>query len=90
MLNFTKAIAIVALASFTDATYLSGEVKTLKTCTYEKFVAKMRAPNKLGACTSFFTYWDGPKCYAERWNKIDVEIVPISEDTFKRDTLLQS
>ena len=84
MINFTKAIAMVALASLADAAYLSGEVKTIETFKYGKFVAKIKAPNKLGTCTSFFTYWNGPKWYPERWNEIDFEIVPsISADSLK-------
>ena len=55
---------------------MSGEIRTIETFKYGKFVAKIKAPNKLGTCTSFFTYWNGPKWYAERWNEIDFEIVP--------------
>ena len=76
MINFTSAIAMLALAGYADATYLSGEVKTIESFQYGKFVAKIKAPNKLGTCTSFFTYWDGPKWFPEKWNEIDVEIVP--------------
>ena len=28
-----------------------------------------------------FTYWDGPKWYPERWNEIDIEIVPSVEQS---------
>ena len=82
MINFTSAIAMVAIASYAEAmSYLSGEVKTLDTFDYGKFVAKIKAPNKLGTCTSFFTYWDGPKWFPERWNEIDIEIVPSVEQS---------
>ena len=55
---------------------MSGEIRTIETFKYGKFVAKIKAPNKLGTCTSFFTYWNGPKWFAEAWNEIDFEIVP--------------
>ena len=36
----------------------------------------MKAPNKKGTVSSFFTYWDGPDFVPEEWNELDVEIVP--------------
>ena len=30
----------------------------------------------MGTCTSFFTYWNGPKWTPQKWNEIDFEIVP--------------
>ena len=82
MFNFTSAVAMMALAASADAmNYMSGEVKTLETFQYGKFVAKIKAPNKLGTCTSMFTYWDGPKWFPERWNEIDIEIVPSVQDS---------
>ena len=53
------ALALVALAGFADASsYKSGEIKTVETFKYGKFVAKIKAPNKPGTCTSFLTYWN--------------------------------
>ena len=36
----------------------------------------MRAPNRLGTVSSFFTYWNGPNFYTGGWNELDIEIVP--------------
>ena len=80
MFNFRSAVAMMALAASADAmNYLSGEVKTLETFQYGKFVAKIKAPNKLGTCTSLFTYWDGPDFVPGGWNELDIEIVPSVE-----------
>lgn len=41
----------------------------------------MKAPNKKGTVSSFFTYWNGPDFYPGGWNELDVEIVPsVSEN----------
>ena len=59
----------------------SGEVMTHETYKYGKFIAKIKGDDKLGTCTSFFTFWKGDN--QERWNRggwseIDVELVPSS------------
>ena len=37
----------------------SGEVMTHETFQYGKFIAKIKGDDKLGTCTSFFTFWKG-------------------------------
>ena len=39
----------------------------------------MKAPDRKGTVSSFFTYWDGPGFYQGGWNELDVEIVPSVE-----------
>ena len=64
------------IASAMAADNISGEIKTLKTYTYGKFITRMQAPDANGTVSSFFTFWDGPEWYDGGWNEIDVEIVP--------------
>ena len=35
----------------------------------------------MGTCTSFFTFFEGPKWAPEKWNEIDFDIVPSVEGT---------
>jgi len=39
----------------------------------------MKAPDKMGTVSSFFTYWDGPHFKPSEWNELDIEIVPSVE-----------
>jgi endoglucanase len=58
---------------------MSGEVKTKETFTYGKFIAKMKGDDKLGTCTSFFTFWKGNDAEPwdrSNWSEIDIELVP--------------
>ena len=71
-----KHLSAAALVAAVEANWRSGEVKTLETFKYGKFVTKMQGADKLGTITSFFTYWKGPNWTAEGWNEIDVELVP--------------
>ena len=71
-----NAAMVLALAATASASYKSGEIKTVEQFKYGKFVARIKAPNKPGTCTSFFTYWNGPKWSPEKWNELDFEIVP--------------
>ena len=66
----------LALSNEAKAGYRSGSVKSVEKFLYGKFLARIRAPYKLGTCTSFFTFWEGPDRTVEGWNEIDVEIVP--------------
>ena len=61
--------------------YKSGEVRSFESFKYGKFRAKIKAPNRKGTCTSFFTFFEGPKWAPEKWNEIDFDIVPSVEDT---------
>ena len=71
------AIALVAAVSVAEAArYKSGAVTGFEKFTYGKFITRMKAPNKLGTVSSFFTYWNGPNFYPGGWNELDVEIVP--------------
>jgi beta-glucanase (GH16 family) len=54
----------------------SGEVRTHETFQYGKFIAKIKGDDKLGTCTSFFTYWDDPNWSIDKWSEIDIELVP--------------
>ena len=41
----------------------------------------MKAPDRKGTVSSFFTYWDGPNFSPAGWNELDIEIVPSVGDT---------
>ena len=73
------ASAIVAAVSVAEATYRSGSVSSYEKFTYGKFVTRMKAPDKMGTVSSFFTYWDGPDFKPAEWNELDIEIVPSVE-----------
>ena len=48
----------------------------------------MKAPDKKGTVSSFFTYWNGPNFYPGGWNELDVEIVPsVSQNPFSMNTI---
>ena len=76
------ALAMVAIAGFArsdDEWFRSGSVSTYEHFKYGKFVTRMKAPNRMGTVSSFFTYWDGPDFVPGGWNELDVEIVPSVE-----------
>ena len=70
-------LAVVGVASATS--FRSGSVSTYEHFTYGKFVTRMKAPNRKGTVTSFFTYWDGPDFTPDQWNELDIEVVPSVE-----------
>ena len=72
----TALIAVVGVAA---ANFKSGSVSTYEKFEYGKFITRMKAPNRKGTVSSFFTYWDGPGFYQGGWNELDVEIVPSVE-----------
>lgn len=72
-------VSMLAVLGVAQANFKSGSVSTYEKFTYGKFVTRMKAPNKKGTVSSFFTYWDGPGFYAGGWNELDVEIVPSIE-----------
>ena len=39
--------------------WVSGEVISKEKFKYGRYITKIKAPNKLGTCTAFFTYWMG-------------------------------
>ena len=48
----------------------------------------MRAPDKKGTVSSFFTYWNGPDFYPGGWNELDIEIVPsVSKNPFSMNVI---
>jgi beta-glucanase (GH16 family) len=50
---------------------------TRDTYKYGKFIAKIKGDDKLGTCTSFFTFWKGDGDWSkEGWSEIDIELVP--------------
>ena len=56
---------------------------THETYLYGKFVTRMKGDDKLGTCTSFFTFWSGtesePWAYSD-WSEIDAVLTPSDED----------
>ena len=77
-MKFTAAlVAVVGVAEATR--YKSGAVTGYEKFTYGKFITRMKAPDKKGTVSSFFTYWNGPNFYVGGWNELDVEIVPSVE-----------
>jgi hypothetical protein len=81
--------ALIAVAGVAEATrFKSGAVTGYEKFTYGKFITRMKAPNKKGTVSSFFTYWNGPDFYPGGWNEIDVEIVPsVSENPFSMNAI---
>ena len=70
-------IGLITFAAFAEAQHFkSGAVTGFEKFTYGKFITRMRAPNKKGTVSSFFTYWNGPNFYPGGWNELDIEIVP--------------
>ena len=80
---------MIAFASVAEAMrYKSGAVTGFEKFTYGKFITRMKAPNKKGTVSSFFTYWNGPDFYPGGWNELDVEIVPsVSENPFSMNVI---
>ena len=74
-MKFTIAL-ITAFAVAEAQHFKSGAVTGFEKFTYGKFLTRMRAPNKKGTVSSFFTYWNGPNFYPGGWNELDIEIVP--------------
>lgn len=70
------ASVLLAVIGVANANFRSGSVSSFEKFTYGKFVTRMKAPNKLGTVSSFFTYWDGPNFTPSEWNELDIEIVP--------------
>lgn len=61
-LKFLTLAAITAdVFTQTEAmkTYKSGEIMSNETFTYGKFIARVKLDDKLGTCSSFFTFWKG-------------------------------
>ena len=73
-------ISLISVAGVAYANFKSGSVSTYEKFSYGKFVTRMKAPNRKGTVSSFFTYWDGPGFYPGGWNEIDFEVVPSVED----------
>lgn len=73
------AVSLLMVIGVAEANFKSGSVSTYEKFTYGKFVTRMRAPDKKGTVSSFFTYWDGPGFYPGGWNELDIEIVPSAE-----------
>ena len=71
--------ALIAVIGVASANYKSGSVSTYEKFNYGKFITRMKAPDRKGTVSSFFTYWDGPGFYQGGWNELDVEIVPSVE-----------
>ena len=70
------AALMIAAVGVAEAHYKSGAVTGYEKFTHGKFITRMKAPNKLGTVSSFFTYWNGPNFYEGGWNELDLEIVP--------------
>ncbi len=79
MTGIKFASALIAIVGTAQAQYRSGSVSSYEKFTYGKFVTRMKAPDKMGTVSSFFTYWDGPDFKASEWNELDIEIVPSVE-----------
>ena len=73
-------VTLLSVAGVAHANWKSGSVSSYEKFTYGKFVARMKAPDRKGTVSSFFTYWDGPNFYPGGWNELDIEVIP-SVDT---------
>ena len=72
------AVSLITVVGLASANFKSGSVSTYEKFTYGKFVTRMKAPDRKGTVSSFFTYWDGPEMQGA-WNELDFEIVPSVE-----------
>ena len=82
------AALLCATAGVAQANFKSGAVAGYEKFTYGKFITRMRAPNRMGTVSSFFTYWNGPEFYSGGWNELDIEIVPsIMESPFSMNAI---
>ena len=81
--------ALIAVVGVAEATrFKSGAVTGYEKFTYGKFITRMKAPNKKGTVSSFFTYWNGPNFYPGGWNELDVEVVPsVSQNPFSMNII---
>ena len=60
--------------------YVSGQVTSVSSHLYGKFVCRMRSPDMKGTSMGFFTQWTGPNWYYGGWRSIEHEIVPSMTD----------
>ena len=74
------AASLLTVIGVAQADYRSGSVSTYEKFRYGKFVTRMKAPDRKGTVSSFFTYWDGPNFDHNEWNELDMEIVPSVEE----------
>ena len=82
------AAALLGVIGVAQAEYRSGSVSTYEKFLYGKFVTRMKAPDRKGTVTSFFTYWDGPNFDPLGWNELDMEIVPsVQENPFSTNII---
>ena len=52
---------------------------TWETYIYGKFITRIKGDDKLGTCSSFFTFWKGTPeetWWYGGWSEIDIELVP--------------
>mmetsp|Transcript_16074 Transcript_16074/g.20379 ORF Transcript_16074/g.20379 Transcript_16074/m.20379 type:complete len:91 (+) Transcript_16074:1-273(+) len=84
---FTVAAVLASLASAELKQFRSGSISTSEAFQFGRFVARMRAPTKMGTVSAFFTYWTGAGGEPDsswaglegtdmEWNEIDFEVVP--------------
>lgn len=59
MSSFFVKAALAALVSAELKQFRSGSVTSAESFKFGKFRARMKAPNKLGTVSAFFTYWTG-------------------------------
>ena len=78
MMKFAACMLVAMAAGQAD--FRSGSVSTYEKFRYGKFVTRMKAPDRKGTVSSFFTYWDGPNFDPLEWNELDLEIVPSVEE----------
>ena len=81
-MTYTRLLLATAyLATQIDAApYVSGQVTSVASHTYGKFVCRMQSPNMKGSTMGFFTQWTGPNWFYGGWRSIEHEIVPSMEN----------
>ena len=81
MTSMKVLLATAYLASQIEAApYVSGQVTSVKSHLYGKFVCRMRSPDMKGSTMGFFTQWTGPNWFYGGWRSIEHEIVPSMTD----------
>ncbi len=70
--------------------YKGAEYRTKTAYTYGRFEVRMKAANREGMLSSFFTYFDGTSTdpwSSSKWNEIDLEILGRYDDNIQFNTI---
>jgi beta-glucanase (GH16 family) len=91
-MNFYFFLTALFILQFTilPKDYKGAEYRTKMAFTYGRFEVRMKAANREGMLTSFFTYFDGTSTdpwSSSKWNEIDLEIMGRYNDNVQFNTI---